>query len=306
MAKPIRLPFELLRVYSPSAEVRGHGPGQETLQTGKRDVTITSIERVGNYALQPTFSDGHSTGLYSWDLLYDIATRQDELWREYLDKLAAAGVDRDAPDGCSRRAARALSPLIRFAPDSPAVMRAQPFRIRERTNAMSKTHFGFQTVDEQEKAQKVAGVFHSVAANYDLMNDLMSGGLHRAWKMFTIAQANVRPGFKVLDIAGGTGDLSKAFAKQAGPTGEVWHTDINESMLRVGRDRLLDKGVITPALLVRRGKNSFSGQLLRRGDGGLRTAQHDPQGCRAGGDAPRAEAGRAACWCWNSRRCGIR
>ena len=92
-----RVPFELLRVYSPSAEVRGHGPGQETLQTGKREVTITAIEGVGNYALQPTFSDGHSTGLYSWDLLYDIATRQDELWREYLDKLVAAGVDRDAP-----------------------------------------------------------------------------------------------------------------------------------------------------------------------------------------------------------------
>jgi DUF971 family protein len=92
-----RVPFELLRVYSPSAEVRGHGPGQETLQTGKREVTITAIEGVGNYALQPTFSDGHSTGLYSWDLLYDIATRQDELWREYLDKLKAAGVDRDAP-----------------------------------------------------------------------------------------------------------------------------------------------------------------------------------------------------------------
>ncbi|SDG77942.1 gamma-butyrobetaine hydroxylase-like domain-containing protein [Paraburkholderia phenazinium] len=92
-----RVPFELLRVYSPSAEVRGHGPGQETLQTGKREVTITAIEGVGNYALQPTFSDGHSTGLYSWDLLYDIATRQDELWQEYLDKLKAAGVDRDAP-----------------------------------------------------------------------------------------------------------------------------------------------------------------------------------------------------------------
>ena len=92
-----RVPFELLRVYSPSAEVRGHGPGQETLQTGKREVTITAIEGVGNYALQPTFSDGHSTGLYSWDLLYDIAIRQDEFWREYLDKLKAAGVDRDAP-----------------------------------------------------------------------------------------------------------------------------------------------------------------------------------------------------------------
>jgi DUF971 family protein len=92
-----RLPFELLRVYSPSAEVKGHGPGQETLQTGKRDVTITLIEGVGNYALQPTFSDGHSTGLYSWDLLYDLAIRQDELWRDYLARLEAAGANRDTP-----------------------------------------------------------------------------------------------------------------------------------------------------------------------------------------------------------------
>lgn len=91
-----RIPFELMRVYSPSAEVRGHGPGQETPQTGKRDVGIVSIDGVGNYALQPTFSDGHSTGIYSWDLLYELATRQDELWCEYLGKLAAAGLDRDA------------------------------------------------------------------------------------------------------------------------------------------------------------------------------------------------------------------
>ncbi|WP_042549273.1 bifunctional demethylmenaquinone methyltransferase/2-methoxy-6-polyprenyl-1,4-benzoquinol methylase UbiE [Ralstonia solanacearum] len=114
---------------------------------------------------------------------------------------------------------------------------------------MSQTHFGFQQVDEREKAGKVAGVFHSVASRYDVMNDLMSGGLHRLWKMFTIAQAAVRPGYKVLDIAGGTGDLAKAFARQAGPTGEVWLTDINESMLRVGRDRLLDAGVLTPTCL---------------------------------------------------------
>ncbi|WP_454762834.1 bifunctional demethylmenaquinone methyltransferase/2-methoxy-6-polyprenyl-1,4-benzoquinol methylase UbiE [Cupriavidus campinensis] len=114
---------------------------------------------------------------------------------------------------------------------------------------MSETHFGFEKVDEREKAGKVAGVFHSVASKYDVMNDLMSGGMHRLWKMFTIAQANVRPGQKVLDIAGGTGDLAKAFAKRAGPTGEVWLTDINESMLRVGRDRLLDKGVATPVAL---------------------------------------------------------
>ena len=111
------------------------------------------------------------------------------------------------------------------------------------------THFGYKTVSEDEKVHEVAKVFHSVAAKYDVMNDLMSGGLHRIWKTFTIAQAGVRPGFKVLDIAGGTGDLAKAFAKQAGPTGEVWLTDINESMLRVGRDRLLNKGLVTPTLL---------------------------------------------------------
>ena len=111
------------------------------------------------------------------------------------------------------------------------------------------THFGYKTVEEDEKVHKVAEVFHSVAAKYDVMNDVMSAGLHRLWKMFTIAQAGVRPGFKVLDIAGGTGDLAKAFAKQAGPSGQVWLTDINESMLRVGRDRLLNKGLATPISL---------------------------------------------------------
>ena len=90
-----RLPYELLRVYSPSAEVRGHGPGQETLQTGKRDVTITQVEPVGHYALRPAFSDGHDTGIYSWDYLYDLGERQDELWRRYLERLAAAGASRD-------------------------------------------------------------------------------------------------------------------------------------------------------------------------------------------------------------------
>ncbi len=114
---------------------------------------------------------------------------------------------------------------------------------------MTNTHFGYQTVAEEEKAHKVAEVFHSVAAKYDVMNDLMSAGLHRLWKSFTIAQAGIRPGFKVLDIAGGTGDLAKAFAKKAGPSGEVWLTDINESMLRVGRDRLLNLGYSTPIML---------------------------------------------------------
>ena len=92
-----RLPYEFLRVHSPSAEVRGHGPGQETLQPGKRDVTIREVEPVGHYALRPKFSDGHDTGIYSWDYLYDLGERQDELWRRYLERLAAAGASRDAP-----------------------------------------------------------------------------------------------------------------------------------------------------------------------------------------------------------------
>jgi demethylmenaquinone methyltransferase/2-methoxy-6-polyprenyl-1,4-benzoquinol methylase len=109
-----------------------------------------------------------------------------------------------------------------------------------------KTHFGFEQVEETEKAGKVAGVFHSVASKYDVMNDLMSAGLHRVWKKFTIEVAGIRPGMKVLDIAGGTGDLASAFAARVGPTGEVWLTDINASMLAVGRDRLLDRGQVLP------------------------------------------------------------
>ncbi|MEO8152847.1 MAG: bifunctional demethylmenaquinone methyltransferase/2-methoxy-6-polyprenyl-1,4-benzoquinol methylase UbiE [Rhizobacter sp.] len=111
---------------------------------------------------------------------------------------------------------------------------------------MSGTHFGFQTVDESEKAKRVRGVFDSVASRYDVMNDLMSMGLHRAWKAYTVAVAAVREGDKVLDIAGGTGDLARAFAKKAGPHGTVVHTDINEAMLRQGRDRLLDEGLSLP------------------------------------------------------------
>lgn len=92
-----RIPFELMRVYSPSAEVAGHGPGQETLQTGKRDVTLTGLEPVGNYAVQPAFSDGHDTGIFSWDYLYFLGSQQDKLWADYNARLTAAGVDRDAP-----------------------------------------------------------------------------------------------------------------------------------------------------------------------------------------------------------------
>ena len=92
-----RLPFELLRVYSPSAEVQGHGPGQEVLQTGKREVSITNLEPVGNYALKPFFSDGHESGLFTWTYLYELGAKQDALWADYLARLQAAGVDRDQP-----------------------------------------------------------------------------------------------------------------------------------------------------------------------------------------------------------------
>ena len=92
-----RIPFELMRVYSPSAEVQGHGPGQEVLQTGKRDVGLASLEPVGNYAVQPTFSDGHSSGIFSWDYLYFLGSQQDKLWADYATRLTAAGVERDAP-----------------------------------------------------------------------------------------------------------------------------------------------------------------------------------------------------------------
>ena len=93
--KTFRLPYEFLRVYSPSAEVKGHGPGQEVLQTGKRDIAIRSIEPVGSYAVQPVFSDGHSTGIYSWDYLYELGENQERLWSDYLAKLAQAGASRD-------------------------------------------------------------------------------------------------------------------------------------------------------------------------------------------------------------------
>ncbi|CAD5369204.1 bifunctional 2-octaprenyl-6-methoxy-1,4-benzoquinone methylase and S-adenosylmethionine:2-DMK methyltransferase [Rubrivivax sp. A210] len=111
---------------------------------------------------------------------------------------------------------------------------------------MAQTHFGYQNVDEAEKAGRVRGVFDSVATKYDLMNDVLSLGLHRAWKAYTVAVAAVRPGMQVLDVAGGTGDLARAFAERAGPTGRVVLTDINEAMLRAGRDRLLDDGVLLP------------------------------------------------------------
>ena len=114
---------------------------------------------------------------------------------------------------------------------------------------MNNTHFGFESVNEKDKARRVRSVFDSVAPKYDVMNDLMSLGLHRAWKAYTVMVANVKEGYQVLDIAGGTGDLAMAFAPKVGASGRVVHSDINEAMLREGRDRLLDAGVSLPTLV---------------------------------------------------------
>lgn len=117
------------------------------------------------------------------------------------------------------------------------------------TDAREKTtDFGFEAVPEGEKARRVAGVFDSVAARYDLMNDLMSGGMHRLWKRFTVECSGVRPGQRVLDVAGGTGDLARLFARRVGASGQVVLSDINASMLWLGRDRLVDAGLVTPAV----------------------------------------------------------
>ena len=167
------------------------------------------------------------------------------------------------------------------------------------------THFGFEQVDEEVKADRVAGVFDSVASRYDLMNDVMSAGLHRVWKAFTVRHANVRPGMKVLDIAGGTGDLAKAFAKHAGATGEVWLTDINGSMLAEGRDRLLDAGLDLPLAQCDAEKLPFaSGHFDRVSVAfGLRNMTHK--------DVALAEMARVLrpggnCWCWSFPAFGSR
>lgn len=142
----------------------------------------------------------------------------------------------------------ARQPPIRGLFPMPDQTPRQPKAADAGTRAASRnddtTDFGFQRVKTEEKADKVAGVFHSVAARYDVMNDLMSGGVHRLWKRFAVEVAAVRPGHRVLDIAGGTGDLSIAFSRLVGPQGQVVLADINASMLDVGRNRLVDKGVV--------------------------------------------------------------
>ncbi len=124
------------------------------------------------------------------------------------------------------------------------------------------THFGYQQVPEEEKARRVGEVFRSVAPSYDVMNDLMSLGLHRVWKRFTLEMSGVREGSRVLDVASGSGDLAAAFAKRAGPTGQVWMTDINAAMLGVGRDKMIDTGVFAPLALCDAEKLPFASETF--------------------------------------------
>ncbi len=116
-------------------------------------------------------------------------------------------------------------------------------------NSLKKTDFGFQTISEEDKTRKVSEIFHSVASKYDVINDLISFGLHRFWKTFVISRASAKIGMKILDIAGGTGDLTKLFVNRVGSSGEVWLADTNDSMIKVGRDRLIDIGIITPIVV---------------------------------------------------------
>ena len=146
------------------------------------------------------------------------------------------------PQGTAQGQQQSLDQATQDAPISVIVPKYNLPRGANTGNVGDTTHFGFKTVSSEDKAQKVAEVFHSVAAKYDIMNDLMSFGIHRLWKRFAINMSGVRRGQHVLDIAGGTGDLAKVFSREVGPTGHVVLSDINASMLNVGRDRLIDAG----------------------------------------------------------------
>ncbi len=153
-------------------------------------------------------------------------------------------------------------------------------------------YFGYEQVSPDEKTRRVRGVFDSVAHKYDVMNDLMSAGMHRGWKRFTVALSGVRAGGRVLDLAGGTGDLAKLFAQRAGPSGTVVHTDINGAMLAAGRDKLIDAGHRVADGAVQRGSAAVSRPLVRLRVDRLRLAQRHAQGARARRNGARAGAGR--------------
>ena len=153
-----------------------------------------------------------------------------------------------------------------------------------------QTDFGYEQVPVGDKAQRVRRVFDSVAGKYDLMNDLMSAGPHRLWKRFAVEATRVRPGMRVLDLAGGTGDLAAEFARRVGPDGEVVLTDINGTMLQAGRDRLVNAGLMLPVVQCDARTAAVSRRAVRLRQHRLRLAQRDPQGHRARRDAARGQA----------------
>ena len=201
--------YEFLRVFSPSAEVRGHGVGQEVLQLGKRDVTIERIEPVGNYAIRPVFRMVTTAACIRGTTSTGSARTATICGRPTSSASRPRGGSRDPADLRRPPQGRRLRAPLTNEP---------PTTMNDKT-----THFGFQQVAESEKAGKVRGVFSSVAGSYDVMNDLMSFGLHRLWKAFTVQIAGVRKGDRVLDVAGGTADLSLAFAKRSAHRPGVAH-----------------------------------------------------------------------------------
>ena len=242
-----RLPYEFLRVYSPSAEVRGHGPGQETLQVGKRDVAITEVEAVGHYAIRPTFSDGHDTGIYSWDYLYDLGV---------------------APG----RAVAALSRAARRGRREPRRRKLKSDRASERDDERRRTSASSRSPPRTRRGACAACSTRS-PARYDLMNDLMSAGLHRLWKRFAV-DADRRAGRA---CACSTSPAAPATSRACSPTASaraatVVLTDINGAMLAVGRDKLLDAGRVAARRPVRR-----RDAAVRRP--GASTASPSPSAC---------------------------
>ena len=214
----VRVPARLLAIGG-GARPRA---GQETLQLGKHEVGVRAVEPVGNYAVRIVFDDGHDTGLYTWAYLHELGQRP----RGEMAAVsgAAAGAGNPVSDAANARSSTVESAL--------------------RMSELHRHDFGYQQVPKDEKAARVRAVFDSVAGNYDLMNDLMSAGVHRLWKQFTLSQTGLRPGQRALDVAGGTGDLAAGMAKQVGATGLVVLTDINAAMLAVGRDALIDRGMV--------------------------------------------------------------
>ena len=239
------------------------GPGRKRCRSASATSTIAEVEAVGHYAIRPKFSDGHDTGIYSWDYLYDLGRPA----RRDVAEATSSG---------SRRPGRAATRKPNAAPVGGA--RLRPPSIDTRLAHDEKTHFGFEEVSPGEKTRRVRGVFDSVAGKYDLMNDLMSAGLHRAWKRFTVQMSGVRAGQRVLDVAGGTADLARLFAERVGPDGTVVLTDINGAMLAVGRDRMLERRAPASRGAVQRRGAAFPAAQLRLRVHRLRPAQRHAQG----------------------------